>query len=243
MADEREEQQLQPQYPIERRGARRLPLLPQRDSNPLVYQLRDINYYCRARRIGQYINHTRWDSYTIMVNKETKTPFVLGVTIPAQSLIVICKDQQRKYGMAYRIRTNLAIINSIFIASPRDNESSNPGGVNGTVTRIGLIPVNEAFPTPDVVLRVNDELNYNAAFDINPTNLCGRGLYVHPTRDETNRALRFRIARDVFGEDGFEDEQEQIAAAGTFNDDANYLPQWYERMAKDEVLKNKDCTE
>jgi len=196
--------------------------LPSVESNPLAGRLRDIQYYCKNRRIGQYQNFSDWNVYTIMINRDTKIPYVIGVTVPPGSLIVVSKDQNRKFGAAYRVRCNFASVNNIFIAHD--------------ISRGYMKMVPDAIPATNTIIRSGDEMNFRDSFDINPTNITGNGLYVHPSASETLRALQFRIARDIYGEDGcsvliHESDKEPIPLAGTFNDNANYLPQYYEKLS------------
>jgi hypothetical protein len=145
------------------------------NNNPLVYRLRDIEYYAKNRRIGQYVNISPWSVYTIMKKKDDDTPFVSSVNIPKNAIIVISKDHLRKFGMAYRIRVNKATLNNIYIP------------IQGNKFK----QANDVLTVTDSIVRVGDELDFGETFDTNPMNLNGNGLYVHPSQNELLKALKF----------------------------------------------------
>lgn len=144
--------------------------------------MEDIQYYSRKCKAGTYELLEPWEAFTVIGPTDGNANLWLArVIIPRLRLVVIVRDDEREFGLRYRMRTSEArVIAYVASAGPKRRVVYYP-------------PTSADISTPPSIGALYSKL------DTSPYNLKGDGIYILPCLSEGMRLLG-KMARTIRGE-------------------------------------------
>jgi hypothetical protein len=159
-----------------------------------------IQTYARKRTAGVYKLHEKWVAFQNFTALDQQSGAeLLGyirLVIPTGSIVVVCRDSCKEFGIPYRIRTNQAVIDAIFVEVEAES-----GIFTKTLTSIN--DKSQQIYVGHCLSLVNDIFNMDH-YDVN-----GCGIVIQPTVKECLRVGEFVAQKSSPIDDDDSDEDDE----------------------------------